>query len=79
MGNEGAVAHDRHQESVDAHVRHVPSHGFRMLPRKGTVATEPGGELPATCLGSQEQRPENVRLGNTERLLAIHFVVKTMA
>src|SRR5262245_19030236 len=29
--------------------------------------------------GSQEQRPENVRLGNTERLLAIHFVVKTVA
>ena len=30
-------------------------------------------------LGSQEQRPENVRLGNTERPLAIHFVVKTIA
>src|SRR5438093_4329367 len=29
-------------------------------------------------LGSQEQRPENVRLGNTERPLAIHFVVKTV-
>jgi len=61
MGHEGAVAHDRPQESVDAHVRHVPSHGFRMLPRKGTVATELGGELPAPCLGSLEQRPENVQ------------------
>ena len=28
--------------------------------------------------GSQEQRPENVRLGNTEQPLAIYFVVKTV-
>ena len=33
---------------------------------------------PMPKLGSQEQRPENVRLGNTERPLAIHFVVKTI-
>lgn len=29
-------------------------------------------------MGSQEQRPENVRLGDTERSLTIHFVVKTV-
>ena len=28
-------------------------------------------------VGSQEQRPENVRLGNTEQPLAIYFIVKT--
>ena len=32
----------------------------------------------ATGMGSQEQRPENVRLGNTERPLAIHFIGKTV-
>ena len=29
-------------------------------------------------MGSQEQRPENVRLGGHERLITVHFVVKTV-
>src|SRR5215510_16340677 len=49
-----------------------------MQQKADTVVKPPGLSSPCT-MGFQEQRPENVRLGNTERPLAIHFVVKTTA
>jgi hypothetical protein len=54
--HDSSVANYRKQESLNSHVIDFPIHGFRILPRKGNVATAPPANLKLCQRGEWADR-----------------------